>query len=437
MFKLIKSNLQADLLYAFFSFAFLCLSVIIFYPGWMSYDSIVQYSQAITGDYNSWHPVIMAWWWHILNYIIPGPSLFFMQNQICYWLGLYLIAVALHKHISYWAIFVLLFGFAPPLLLVTVQIWKDVVFSSLMILSLGIVFNTIENKKWNIIIGIIVLVLMSLACGSKTNGYPVAGIIIFWWVAKNPILNTRLKKIRFFSLSLIMVIAIPIAITSTLNVKKASPIQYIQSYDLLRISLSQGKVLLPEYFTRKVGINDSNMEQFLLPGHNQQLYYFTAGDMTSYDKNEINELQSVWVQAIKKYPLSYLDARLIDFKELLRIGFDYPGNVVGGKMDNNPWGFEFKAGELSNLYLETVSDYPVFYFPWVYLLISLLVFAMSFFIKSRVKEFSIIVGLCSLFFALPHFFIGPASDYRYLHFSIVCAAIQFCVFLGIVFRSEK
>ena len=37
-------------------------SIYAFYPGWMSPDSIFQYNNAVTGYYNSLHPVIMAWW---------------------------------------------------------------------------------------------------------------------------------------------------------------------------------------------------------------------------------------------------------------------------------------------------------------------------------------------------------------------------------------
>ncbi|ELJ6829415.1 hypothetical protein QYL46_003337 [Escherichia coli] len=144
----------------------------------MSVDSTTQYYESLTGHYNSWQPVIMAWWWSKLNLIDSGPGIFLIQNQICYWLGLYLLSITLHKRIGYLSIAILIAGAAPQVILITAQIWKDVVFSSLMILSIGITFNSIENNKQSITRLIILILIMALACGSKTNGIPVALVIM-------------------------------------------------------------------------------------------------------------------------------------------------------------------------------------------------------------------------------------------------------------------
>jgi len=45
----------------------LLLKYIVYYPGGMSPDSIVQYQQAVTGNYNDWHPVIQT----ILSFTLP------------------------------------------------------------------------------------------------------------------------------------------------------------------------------------------------------------------------------------------------------------------------------------------------------------------------------------------------------------------------------
>jgi hypothetical protein len=49
------------------------VTVAIFYPGYLSPDSLVQLSQGRSGVFNDWHPPVMSWLWGIFDRMIPGP----------------------------------------------------------------------------------------------------------------------------------------------------------------------------------------------------------------------------------------------------------------------------------------------------------------------------------------------------------------------------
>src|SRR5690242_1074340 len=49
-----------------------CLTLALFHPGFMSYDSVEQLLDARTGQYGDWHPPFMALLWRQIDRVIPG-----------------------------------------------------------------------------------------------------------------------------------------------------------------------------------------------------------------------------------------------------------------------------------------------------------------------------------------------------------------------------
>src|SRR4051794_3012093 len=70
----------------------LVVTCVVFYPGYMTDDSITQLRQAREGYYGDWHPPIMAWIWRILDRIIPGPFGMVLFHNLLFWTGLSFIA---------------------------------------------------------------------------------------------------------------------------------------------------------------------------------------------------------------------------------------------------------------------------------------------------------------------------------------------------------
>ncbi|MDA8490983.1 hypothetical protein NNN71_20580, partial [Kluyvera sp. Awk 3] len=76
---------------------------------------------------------------------------------------------------------------------------------------------------------------------------------------------------------------------------------------------------------------------------------------------------------------------------------------------------------------------PYLYFPWVYLAMAFLLTLLTKVLPSALRYFNITLGLLVFSFAMPHVFIAPAADFRYLHFSVACTVIQIGMFLGFMF----
>ena len=58
-----------------------------YWPGIMTWDALNQFGQAISGEYDDWHPPVMAWIWRHLLGIQRGPASMFALQLALYWLG--------------------------------------------------------------------------------------------------------------------------------------------------------------------------------------------------------------------------------------------------------------------------------------------------------------------------------------------------------------
>lgn len=61
--------------------AVVCVAVFaVRYPGEISFDAGKQLAQAASGQYDNWHPPIMAAWWSVLRRVAPaGPAMLAFQ----------------------------------------------------------------------------------------------------------------------------------------------------------------------------------------------------------------------------------------------------------------------------------------------------------------------------------------------------------------------
>ncbi|MGI4948013.1 MAG: hypothetical protein ACRYHC_04855 [Janthinobacterium lividum] len=120
----------------------LCLaSLAVFWPGIPLYDSVAQFRQALSGEYDDWHPPAMAHVWAMLHAGFgggAGPML--ALQMLLYWSGFGLLAVALAKvgrHRAAWAVLVL--AMWPPFLGWQAAVLKDAQMTGAMLAATGLI----------------------------------------------------------------------------------------------------------------------------------------------------------------------------------------------------------------------------------------------------------------------------------------------------------
>lgn len=401
---------------------FFCFYV--FYPGWMSPDSMAQYTDAKSGVYSDWHPVFMAWWWSVLLHVWDGPQPVLIQNLLFYWGAWFLLGLWVDRRLKWFGILVPLIGLWPGISYVLGQIWKDVWFAVPMFFSWALLLNIKDSgnsPSW--IDRILLIVSLVFSIGVKPNGITALPFVVYYWMLLEKRWGQRFH-IRIVARTLavsIAIVLIPSFIYSFLEIGKAHGFQYTQTYDILAISVGTGKNLLPEYLNDKLNENEIDYTKLYFIGGNNLFFYNSIGNIGSYNDKHLSELNDAWIKSILNHPFIYLEHRFNNFLSLMRIGYRVAASTVAHPVVvDNDFGISIKPNSMSKWLSHTPEKYPLMYFPWIYLVVTAIAGIISFRKSSGFHEFALI-SASSISFMAPHFFIAPASDYRYLYYSYICA----------------
>jgi hypothetical protein len=153
------------------------------WPGQMSYDSVVQLADARSGQYDSWHPPVMAWLLGLGDRLMPGPGLFlfFVAGLL---LGAWLLLLKSGRP-GWGSVVILVLAFATPqLLLYQGTIWKDVLFANAGIAgfaSLAAAAARWQTPRLRTTLLILSILLLGLAALARQNGFillPIAALCL-------------------------------------------------------------------------------------------------------------------------------------------------------------------------------------------------------------------------------------------------------------------
>ena len=114
----------------------------------MSPDSLDQFGQALRGEYDDWHPPVMAFIWRLLNKIEEAPELMLAMQLLFLWLSCYLFSISIRSTI--WRIFIFILFFTAPFIHnFAGWVLKDIVMAFSWLLALAILFNYSKRDKNN------------------------------------------------------------------------------------------------------------------------------------------------------------------------------------------------------------------------------------------------------------------------------------------------
>jgi len=102
------------------------------WPGFMTWDSVNQLSQARSGHYGNWHPPMMAWLWSMLDARLAGPGLMLLLQTSLFLIGLYAVIRRYAAQMQASVITAAVFLF-PPVFGPLLAIWKDSLMAALLL----------------------------------------------------------------------------------------------------------------------------------------------------------------------------------------------------------------------------------------------------------------------------------------------------------------
>ena len=116
------------------------LTLLVFYPGVMTYDAKFVYEDIAKGTRGDWQSPVMTVLWELIDPIAPGSASMFLLIAAFYWLGFGLLAFTIGRRSVWLAVVALLLALSPPAFAFVGIIWRDVLLATAWLLSASLTF---------------------------------------------------------------------------------------------------------------------------------------------------------------------------------------------------------------------------------------------------------------------------------------------------------
>ncbi|KKQ94454.1 MAG: hypothetical protein UT66_C0017G0017 [candidate division CPR2 bacterium GW2011_GWC1_39_9] len=241
--KKIKEQFKKNQSFAIFfsiSFSWLLLWLLAFWPGIMSLDSFVSWQQSSTGHYSNWHPYVYGIYFFILRQTYDSPAIIALFQIILFSLltawafSKFVNLTSKRKRIIIYSVYFFLI-FSVPVSLYAITLWKDIVFSYLIIFWGLFFYLKILSKKQvdsYLLVSSLSLVLVFSAT-VRHNG--IIFILFIPLLAYLSGIMDRKKTAYFFVLSFFVVVLLKTTVPSILGVNMSKKV-LDNSYKLQIIS---------------------------------------------------------------------------------------------------------------------------------------------------------------------------------------------------------
>src|SRR6478735_2389783 len=154
------------------------LTLLIFYPGVMTYDAKFVYEDIAKGTMGDWQSPVMVWLWALIDPIAPGAGSMFLLIATTYWLGFGILSLTLASRGSKVALLLPLLAVTPPALALVGVIWRDVLFATCWLLAASIAFAAEERRAGIRLIGqVLALALIIFGVLLRPNALLAAPIL--------------------------------------------------------------------------------------------------------------------------------------------------------------------------------------------------------------------------------------------------------------------
>lgn len=432
------------------------LSLAVFYPGFMSGDSVNQLLQARSGDYTNVQPPLMSIIWHYVDLVLKGQTGMLVLQNYLYWAGLAL--VLLPFRVRSWLYFVLLLGIGlfPPYFLLQGAIWKDHLMGGFLLLGLGFTVAALQSRiegegkparRTVCLVAAFACVFLSLMIRHNAvfAVFPLLYLIAGEFLAgRRP--PQRLVEWRPFVMGLIATILLFVASTTIsdgLARYHYKLSQLVEVFDLVGISVRTGEPIFDEqkYPLLKDGFSDAwsdrkAVQKAYIPCDAFPIMVSSTWGNALWtlgaDPDVNAQVNAAWLDAVMAHPGALIAHKLEVFMCSLGIGtmgpwyapifFQVQGNVGAAGGGFSP--FQYAVADQA-YYLTLTPLYAV----WLYFVISIAIALLAFFGKRPLDRLAFCVAVGGLMYQGGYLLIAITTEFRYYIWMIVSTMLALTIYL--------
>ena len=420
------------------------LTLIAFSPGLMSPDSLDQWNQGRAWDFNDVHAPMMSALWGIFDRVWSGPLLMLVFHNLIFWGGAALFWHLLKtKHFVAALAFPCL-GFMPQVWAFLSTIWKDIGLGASLLLVVALLYAADQKKSRAALL--CSLPLIFYAFGARLNAAPAmvplaiwSGVIAF---RVFPGLRGRVpvpaKRVSPVIVGIIYFFVLLLAVNFTTKAltggRTLFPYQQILLHDLAAISKATGQPQLPSYIDAADGFSVQRVAESYSPCTVNSLIYGKPPLLRiTINPEQVAELRAKWRAVVFAEPATYLKQRAALFACLT--GFNTQDVYISffpATGRNNPPPIKSPMNALTRV----LTDYFFFFnrsvlfrgFFWLLLNAGLIYLSLRLRLDKELEP-AFVLALSGLLYGLGYFFYAPSSEFRYLWWTALAAALATILFV--------
>lgn len=407
-----------------------------YYPGAMSLDSAVIWSQARGAPSTNIYGAGLRWFWQWTNKLRDGPGPLFLAQLVLLWSGLALIARAFECGIVASVVFLVAATFAPVVFVLLAHVWSDVMLLATLAFAVGALLRWRDagSTAWPVAFWL----ALAFAATLRHNVLPAMLPLVAWFVwiylTTHTIAPTRKRVALILAVG---ILCLGLHVISALSAQSAQRRYTLwpatAMWDLAAMSIAADRILLPSA-TYKPELTLDDLRTAYVPYSNVPIFTATQGRVIGpffLPDDPVNaSLREAWLDAIRERPTAYFAHRW----RLTQALFgskprEWPHELVYVDEElafrDNP----SVAPNSSPLHAacirlaETLRD-TVLLAAWPYLVLSLAVFVYAWRRRTRANAQAAFAVLASgLAYAAPLPLIAPSAELRYLGWTCLAAII--------------
>jgi hypothetical protein len=391
----------------------------LFYPGFMSYDTLHALRGARNGVTDSMWPPMVSYVWRVVDLVSLNPSAMHFSQVFLLLFSIFFIVFSFTKKISYATVFLLIYLSIPVVLGTVAVIWKDVLMAAFFMAGFAvIVFMRQVINKWGFIfLSLLAVFLIFLGVCSRHNAITGAVPLIFYlaWVLSSRILKSPTK----LWLGVILLgSALTGAVFSTksqldnyslpdfvkMNNSTNSFIQTTRVVDVAGASLCVGSNLFSD-----IAPNISLAE--IKSGYDPRHVNLSKGLL---DKVPVdNRINRVWTKIAVDHPICFFYNKLQLTKYMIGADRGVQFLITAPSVDKNEYGYSLPESSLRDSavsYIVQASQLTLFK-PWFIYLISIGAFVYMLRVRALTAG-HLTISLSAIFYFVGLVLFGNAADAR-------------------------
>ena len=402
------------------------LTVVVFYPGYVTVDARYVYADALAWQFGDWQSPAMGVLWRAIDPIAPGSLSMFLLTVTLYWLGFGLIAIIAARHAAWLAFATLLLALIPPAFFFLGLVWRDILFGVVWLVAAALAFAAADrNIHMRLPLQALSLALTAFGVLLRPNAILAAPLLAAY--AAWP-LRFDLKRMAIvFAPAVFMFYAlIPLVYYGMLDAKRQNPLHSVMVFDLGGITHVTGNNQFPvAWSAEQTALLASRCYD---PVRWDSYWHVPPCPFVMQRLEQPDDLifgtprlVQAWWRAVTTHPLAYLTHRAIFMWQFLARSnlvlpvWDWPDPVSG--YGNSP---PMRA----LIALHDALAPSVLFRPGIWLILAGTVCVLAWRVRSApAGAFAVSVTASAIVYLLTFSIVGVASDFRYAYWCVLATLV--------------